>query len=411
MERFFKAHHALPQKPQGPLGPHFAEFAQQLSEQCYSQQSARRRLQLVAELSHWLWQRDLTVGDLSVATTARFLRARKRLQPIRRGDAACLKAFLDLLRRKGLVSTPINPIRKTPISTLLDEFGLYLQQERLLAPGTVANYLYLTKKFLQHRFGMGRVKLSTLRAEQVAGSVQHLASSVSRKRAKAMTSALRSFLRYARYYDFIQTDLAACVPCVADWADASIPKGLPIKHVNRVLASCDQKSAIGRRDYAVLLLLTRLGLRAGEVVSLALDDIDWEAGQLTVRGKGHCSARLPLPADVGKAIAAYLRYARPRSPNRSLFLKVQAPVVSLKNSASVGLIVRRALARAGIEARRKGAHLFRHSLATEMLRRGASLAEIGELLRHRSPQTTSVYAKVDLASLRTLALPWPGGAR
>jgi len=241
--------------------------------------------------------------------------------------------------------------------------------------------------------------------------VQHLASFVSRKRAKAMTSALRSFLRYARYYDFIQTDLAACVPCVADWADASIPKGLPIKHVNRVLASCDQKSAIGRRDYAVLLLLTRLGLRAGEVVSLALDDIDWEAGQLTVRGKGHCSARLPLPADVGKAIAAYLRYARPRSPNRSLFLKVQAPVVSLKNSASVGLIVRRALARAGIEARRKGAHLFRHSLATEMLRRGASLAEIGELLRHRSPQTTSVYAKVDLASLRTLALPWPGGVR
>lgn len=411
MDRFFKYSRTLQQKRQGPLGPHIDEFAQQLSEQGYSQQCARRQLRLVAELSHWLWQRDLTVGNLSVTTMERFLSHRAMPKFIRRGDAAGLRAFLELLRRKGLVAAQVNPVEKTPISKLLGDFSLYLQQERVLAPGTIANYLSLTKKFLAHRFGIGPVKLSNLRAEQVIGSVQRLASSVSRRRAKVMTSALRSFLRYARYQDLIRSNLAACVPCVADWADASIPKGLPVEHVNKVLASCNQKSPTGRRDYAVLLLLARLGLRAAEVVSLTLEDIDWEVGQLTVRGKGDYSARLPLPADVGRAIAAYLKQGRPRSPNRFLFLKSRAPIANLKNSRSVGLIVGKALVRAGIEARRKGAHQFRHALATEMLGQGATLAEIGEVLRHRNPQTTSIYAKVDLASLRTLALPWPGGVR
>lgn len=226
-----------------------------------------------------------------------------------------------------------------------------------------------------------------------------------------MTTAMRSFLQYARYRDYIRADLAACVPCVADWSSASIPKSLPLKHVKGVLASCNRKTAIGRRDYAILLLLARLGVRAGEVVSLELEDIDWEAGYLTVRGKGDRSAQLPLPADVGKAIAAYLKNGRPRSKSRCVFLRGHAPAFSFKSSQAVSTLVRHALARAGIKCPRKGAHQFRHTLATEMLRQGASLAEIGELLRHRHPQTTSIYAKVDLPSLRTLALPWPGGTR
>jgi integrase/recombinase XerD len=266
------------------------------------------------------------------------------------------------------------------------------------------------KKFLAHRFRAGRIDLLKLTVAQVVESVQHLASLLRRKRAKVMTSALRSFLRYARYQDLIQSNLAACVPCVADWAVASIPKALPLEHVNRVLACCNRKSAIGRRDYAILLLLARLGLRAGEIASLQLEDVDWEAGGLTVRGKGDSSGQLPLPIDVGKAIAVYLKDGRPRSAHRSVFLKTHAPAVNLKNS-SIGLIVNKALARAGITGCRKGAHQFRHSLATKMLRQGASLAEIGVVLRHRSPQTTAIYTKVDIASLRTLALPWPGGVR
>jgi integrase/recombinase XerD len=411
MERFFKDPHTLQYKRQGPLGPYINEFARQLSEQSYSRQYACRQLQLVAELSHWLQQRDLAVRDLTVAKVENFLRNRARPGLIRPGDAASLKAFFELLRRKGLVTAPpVEHIKKTAIDKLLDNFSLYLRQERALASGTIANYAYFTKKFLAQRFRTGPVNLSDLRAAEVMRSVQHLAS-LNGKRARVLTSALRSFLRYARYQDFIQSDLAACVPCVANWSVASIPKGLPIGDLNRVLASCDRKSVIGRRDYAILLLLARLGLRAGEVASLMLEDIDWEAGHLTVRGKGNRIVQLPLPADVGKAVAAYLKDGRPRSTHRSVFLRTRAPAVRLTNSNSVGLIVNKVLARAGINNRRKGAHQFRHTLATEMLGRGASLAEIGEILRHCNPQTTAIYAKVDLASLRPLALPWPGGIR
>jgi integrase/recombinase XerD len=168
---------------------------------------------------------------------------------------------------------------------------------------------------------------------------------------------------------------------------------------------------VGRRDYAILLLLARLGLRASEVVSLELDDFDWAAGQLNVRGKGNQRAALPLSPEVGRAIAAYLRHGRSASPSRRVFLPVKAPIRRFLGPVAIPTIVRRALERAGIKSPTKGAHQFRHALATQMLRGGASLGEIGEILRHRSPQTTMIYAKVDLDALRPLALPWPGGAR
>jgi site-specific recombinase XerD len=261
-----------------------------------------------------------------------------------------------------------------------------------------------------HCFKTGLIDLSKLTVAQIIEAVRHLAISISRKRAKVMTSALRAFLRYARYQDLIRSNLAAGVPAIADWSVASIPKGLPPEHVKRTLAACDRESVTGRRDYAILLLLARLGLRAGEVCSLQLEDIDWDAGSLTVHGKGNCSAQLPLPTDVGRAIAAYLKHGRQRSLSRSLFLKICAPVDKL-NSGTIGLIVNKALARAGISGCRRGAHQFRHALATKMLRQGASLAEIGEILGHQRAQTTAIYAKVDIASLRMLALPWPGGTR
>jgi len=411
MERFFKNPHTLLSKREKPLGPYIDEFAQQLCEQGYSRQYARRRLQLVAELSQWLRQQDLVVADLTSMHLESYLEFRARSRRTRPGDAASLKVFLKLLQQKNLVVAPVEFVEKTPIDKLQDEFSLYLQQERVLAPTTVIRYLSFTKELLKHRFGIGSVNLSLLNAADVIGFVRRCASSLARKQAKLMTTAVRSFLQYARYRDYIQADLAACVPCVADWSSASIPKSLSLKHVKGVLASCNRKTAIGRRDYAILLLLARLGVRAGEVVSLGLEDIDWEAGYLTVRGKGDRSAQLPLPADVGKAIAAYLKNGRPRSKSRCVFLRGHAPAFSFKNSQAVSTVVRHALARAGIKCPRKGAHQFRHTLATEMLRHGASLAEIGELLRHRHPQTTSIYAKVDLPSLRTLALPWPGGTR
>jgi site-specific recombinase XerD len=410
MKRFFRNLHTISQKRQGPLGPYIDDFAQLLSEEGYNQQCGRRRLRLIAEFNHWLWGRHLTVRDITATKVEQFLRARARPQPIKPGSAACLKAFFKLLDRKGVVAASLSTIEKAGIDKVLGDFSLYLQQERVLAPGTIANYLSITKQFLTYRFKTEAINLAELTASEVVESVQHLASSISRKRAKVMTSALRAFLRYARYQNLIQSNLAACVPCVADWSVASIPKALPIGHVKRMLACCNRKSAIGRRDYAILLLLARLGLRAGEICSLQLEDIDWGTGSFTVRGKGGSSAQLPLPADVGKAIAAYLKDGRPRALSRSVFLKTCAPLANL-SSGSIGQIVNKALARAGISGCTKGAHQFRHALATKMLHKGASLAEIGEILRHRHLRTTSIYAKVDIASLRMLALPWPGGAR
>ena len=226
-----------------------------------------------------------------------------------------------------------------------------------------------------------------------------------------MTTALRSFLQYARYRGDLKMDLAAAVPTVANWAMASIPRFLSPDRIELVLAHCNRQTAVGRRDYAILLLLARLGLRGGEVVALTLDDIDWEAGYISICGKGGQRTTLPLPVDVGEAIAAYLKNSRPSSANRHLFLRARAPAVGFRGPVAISSLVMHALRRAGIDAPHKGAHLFRHSLATGMLGQGASLAEIGELLRHRSPETTTIYAKVDLGSLRTLALPWPGGAR
>jgi site-specific recombinase XerD len=198
---------------------------------------------------------------------------------------------------------------------------------------------------------------------------------------------------------------------VARWSLSSLPKHLPAAAVQRVLESCDLETSTGRRNHAILLLLARLGLRAGEVVRLNLEDIDWDNARITICGKGGHRAQLPLPIDVGQAIAGYLHRDRPRCSCRSLFIRDYAPLLGLGYPASIAKIVKCALKKAGVESPRKGAHLLRHSLATDMLRKGASLEEIGEVLRHKSPDSTAIYAKVELDALKPLALRWPGGVQ
>ena len=228
-----------------------------------------------------------------------------------------------------------------------------------------------------------------------------------------MTTAVRSFLRFLFQIGELRADLAPSVPTVADWRLSTVPKHLRPEEVRRVLGGCDRKTSAGRRDYAVLLLLARLGLRAGEVVSLQLDDIDWRAGEILIRGKGLLHDRMPLPVDVGEALTAYLRMDRPRCQTRRVFVCMKAPRFGFAGPSTVSTIVRRALDRAGLHPAFKGAHLLRHSLATTMLRSGASMSEIGEVLRHRVASTTEIYAKLDFDALRSLAQPWPvmGGGR
>jgi len=299
----------------------------------------------------------------------------------------------------------------SPVDHTVQAFEGYLRDERALADTTIVNYAPFIRSFLANRFGHGPVTLSHLCAGDVVKFVRRQAPRLHLKRAKLLASALRSFLRYVRYRGAVTLDLAAAVPVVANWSMPSIPRAIEADHVRQLMASIDRRTATGRRDYAIVLLLARLGLRSGEVAVLELDDLDWNSGEVSVRGKGGQRTALPLPTQVGAAIAAYLRHGRPRCTSRRVFLRSKAPIRGFLSQCAIGSIIRHALQRADIQAPTTGAHQFRHALATQMLCRGASLTEIGEVLRHRSPQTTTIYAKVDLKALRTLALPWPGGAR
>ena len=280
-----------------------------------------------------------------------------------------------------------------------------------MAPTTILSYVPFVRTFLEDRFGTGRVSLSTLRAGDVVEFVQSMAPRMHKKRAKIMTTALRSFLHYSCCESEGVADLVASVPAVANWSMDSVPRAIPADEVHRLLASIDRTTAKGRRDYAILLLFARLGLRLSEVAFLELDDIDWRTATLHVRTKGGIRNDFPLSQEVGGAIADYLRHGRPSSDSRRVFLRVRAPISGFHSPGGVGSLIRHALERAGVNAPTRGAHQFRHALSTEMLRHGASLNEIGDVLGHRHPDTTRIYAKVDLDALRPLALPWPGGVR
>jgi integrase/recombinase XerD len=402
----------LSHPPEGPIASHIASFASAISKQGYCLRWLKYQVQVVAAFSRWLKQKHIELRSVCDDHVIRYLRYRSRhLQP-RQSDAAALMRLLDLLRRDGLVPLEKKlPPRLTPVAQCVKAYEAYLRETRGLAECTIKNHVPFIHDFLGNRFGDGQVVLSRLCARDVVTFVQRQASCLHLKRTKRMTIALRSFLRYLRYRGDITLDLAAAVPVVANWSMTSIPRAIAADQVRELLVSIDQTTTIGRRNYAVLLLLARLGLRAGEVASLELDDIDWNWGQLRVHGKGGTLNELPLTKEVGKAIAAYLRSGRPSSTSRRVFLHAKAPIHGFRGASGIGGIVCRCLRRAGIHPPTMGAHQFRHGLATEMLRQGASLTEIGELLGHHHPQATMIYAKVDLNALRTLALPWPGGMR
>jgi len=396
---------------EGPLVQYIGSYIAQLLSDGYAKHSIYLKIRLVGAFSRWLSLKGIATKSLTDQHSIDFLRYYNRHS--RRhglGDAATLRRLFKLLRDQGVIPQPATA-QTTPSERLVEEYDVYLQRERVLSLATRINYRPFVQKFLTVKFGKGPVALSRLCATDIIEFVRCHAGQLHGKRVQLMTTALRSFLRFARRRGDINLDLAACVPAVASWSLSLLPRALPPAQVKLVLRHCNQQTGIVRRDYAILLLLARLGLRSGEVARLNLEDIDWRNGFFSVLGKGGHSSQLPLPADIGKAIAAYLKNGRPRlSGSRRVFLRAKAPAVGF-TSMAVRDVVKRAFARAGIDSPRKGAHQFRHALATSMLNRGASLSEIGELLRHQSPDTTRIYAKVDLVSLRALAMPWPGGER
>lgn len=396
---------------QGPLSEHLDAYAAAVTEQGYAHHSIGRQIVAIADFSRWLKHKHIEIRSLNHQVVDRFLRLRRRQQRVSRGDSKALDRMLSILRQKGIVKQCPPAVADSARSKIAAEFHRYLLQEIGRSPSTAKNYVPFVDQFLMERFQNRTAVLASLRASDVTGFVIRHAHQLSPVRAGIMVTALRSFFRYLLHRGAIATDLAGCVPAVPNWSLSTLPRFLPAGEVERLLKRCDRKTAVGRRNHAILLLLARLGVRAGEAIKLSLDDIDWAAGQITIHGKGGRAAPLPLPADVGTALAAYLRRDRPPSASRRVFLRHRAPITGFANPSTLSSIVRRALKHAGIESAHTGAHVLRHSLATSMLRQGGSLDEIGELLRHQSPNTTAIYAKVDVAALHTLALPWPGGGR
>lgn len=412
MKCFIEKQVVLLRAPEGPLAAHIGPFATSLREQGYALVSMHRQVLLAAQFSGWLKREGVALRSITSDHPHRYLRYRTR--QVRRclGDAAALGHLLAFLRCARVIpAEKILSRRLTSAERCTQAYEHHLREARGLAGATIINYVPFIRSFLKDCFNDGPVMLSRLCARDVVKFVQRQAAHLHQKRAKLLTCALRSFLRYVCYRGKAKLDLAAAVPIVANWSMSSIPRAITEDQVRQLLTSIDQRTAIGRRDYAILLLLARLGLRSGEVASLELDDIDWNVGQLSVCGKTGQRSELPLTSEVGKVIAAYLRCGRPQSTSRRVFLRAKAPVRGFRGSSGVGSIVRHRLQRAGIDAPTLGAHQFRHGFASGLLRHGASLGEIGELLGHHSPETTKIYITVDLDALRTLALPWPGGVR
>jgi len=398
----------------GVIGSHVDSFAAHLATCGYAATTVRSQLRLLGHFSEWLTRRRCDIRELNDELVGTFVKDCKRRGRLRRGHAATLHQFLTHLRARGEVASPAPMVDESPLGQLQRHYEQYLTAERGLAPVTVLKYVDVLRWFLTDRFGNGPLELGALDVSTITTFVIRHARTTSPGCAKGMVTALRSICHFLLQRGVIDRDLAAGVPRMPDWRLATIPKYLSPEEVARLLQACDLQAAVGRRDHAILLLLARLGLRAGEILALELDDIQWRTGEILVRSSKRLPQdRLPLLTEVGEALATYIRRDRPSHRTRRVFLCLKAPRRGFSHPSTVSTIVQRALARAGLSPALKGAHLLRHSLATRMLRQGASLPEIGLVLRHRAVQTTEIYAKVDLAGLRTLAQPWPltGGAQ
>jgi integrase/recombinase XerD len=379
----------------GPLAGYGAAFGAHLSRSGYMPRSAGDLMRAMAGVSRWLEDRGLTAGELTPVLAADLQADVRHAGPV-----------LRFLREAGVVPAA-SVAGAGPAEAVLAQFRGWLAAERGLSAATVGCYAKQARKFLAFLGEPLDAALRELDAGQVTSFMVGYCRGRNPESAKALVTAVRALLRFLHVTGHVPVPLAAAVPAVAGWRLASLPRGLDAVLVSRLLASCDRDTVTGRRDLAVLTMLARLGLRGAEVAALELADVDWRGGEVAIRGKGSRIERLPLPADVGEAVAAYLMAGRPRCGAPAVFCTVRAPCRRL-SPAAIRQIMAQACRRAGLP--RAGAHRLRHSLATEMLRAGASLPEVGQVLRHRSQLSTSVYAKVDENALRVLARPWPGGA-
>lgn len=390
---------------EGPLELFASGFAAELMRAGYTPLSAGKQLELAAHLSRWLDAESLDVAALTPPVVDVFLVARRACYRSLR-SAKALEPLLSYLRRLGVSPTIAVDSVSAPVDVLVERFRRYLLAERGLTVAAARGYVDLIRPFVAGCVRVTGADLVALTPGEVTSFMVSQSHRLAPKTVQRLASALRSLLRFWYVDGVLAAPLAEVVPKVAN-RRAALPQALQPAQVCALLASCDLGTPSGRRDFAMLSLLSRMGLRSGEVAGLQLGDIDWRRGEITVRGKGGRRDQLPLPVDVGESIVDYLRFGRPATAlDRSVFVRVKAPHRGLTSGG-----VTQAVAAAG---RRAGlgtiyAHRLRHTAATSMLAAGAGLAEIGQVLRHRRSLSTAVYAKVDIAALRTLARPWPAG--
>jgi site-specific recombinase XerD len=392
----------------GPLAAFATDYREELEHFGYTGHSVVTHLVLMGQLNRWMASDGVAVEELGRARIDDFLETRRAGGQQRVPSSGVFDPLLAHLRDKEVLRSPVAE-PKTSLDELLDRYERHLIERRGVARSTVVTYVGVARRFLSERtMGDDETELDGLSAADVTTFLLRESDRLSVLTAKNRVTGLRSLLRFLRLEGLVATDLAAALPPVAGWRDTRLPTPSAGIDVAALVESCDRSQPVGLRDFAILLLLARLGLRSGEVAGLTLEDLDWQAGELVVRGKGGGADRLPLPTDVGEAVAEYVQRARPRVTSRAVFITLLAPIRPI-NPCSVAGAVTRACERTGQHP--VGPHRLRHALATEMLRRGAALPEIGQVLRHRDLATTALYAKVDLVALRTVARPWPGASR
>jgi len=410
IESFFKQRSTIARLQSAPLIEHFPFIIQVLQDERYRPDSIRKYLRATEKFGLWLTKRGLRTAEIDETTITRYRSSvSRRSNGQLRAAARGLPKILMLLRKQHAVDEPA-AIARTENELLIDAFNEHLEHVAGLLPGTRTQYSRYANLFLKAAFSGEPFNIAKVTPQVIVDFVRVQADKLKPSACAAPTTAMRVFLRFLVADRGLEARFVGAVPTVRQWKLASLPRYLSVEQVERTLASCDARSPVGVRDRAILLLMLRLALRAGEVARLQFADIDWREGELRIHSpKSARERKMPLPHDVGQALAEYVRNARPRSTQPYVFLRTRAPFSPITGPTAVSCIAKRHLKLAGIVTRGLSAHAFRHTAATQMVRCGASFKQVADVLGHRLLETTNIYAKLDEDTLHRVALPWPGG--
>ena len=410
IESLFKQKTTLERLQSGPLAEHLPFIAEVLQKEHYPPETVRRYLRVTDGFGRWLFKNGLLVTEADETTVARYRTSTGRRQTGQlRAAGRGLAKILALLRKHQVIDEPVH-VAATEGDTLVAAFDSHLQRVAGLMPGTRSQYLRYTTVFVKEVFGTAPFDIAKVTPQAITDFVRARSAKLKPSACAAPATGIRVFLRFLVMNRGLSPGIIGAVPTIRQWKLASLPKHLSVDEVDRTLATCDKTSAVGKRDHAILLLLLRLALRAGEVARLRLSDVDWRAGEVRVySAKSARERRLPLPSDVGQALAEYLRNSRPASSQPYIFLRTRAPFSPITGCSTVSCIAKRHLNLAGISIHGLSAHAFRHTAATQMVNSGAGFKQVADVLGHRLLETTNIYAKLDENTLHRVALPWPGG--